>query len=286
MDKQANNSVMVPVLKLRVLTALILLPLALAAIFMLPADWFLALLALVFLIGTSEYSRLAGLSGRMSAQLLIVVQAIIFISLYLLKDHWGNDMALWLTVGCIAWLLMFIRLPMYRPPSSPADSSYRLVSSVTAIVSITSAWFALSWLSSKPDGPWLILLLLLIVWAADTGAYFSGKAFGKRKLAPQISPGKTIEGLLGGLLLAPVVTLIAVYLMPITDINSIWIALLSLVVALISVGGDLMISMHKRISGFKDSGNLLPGHGGILDRVDSLLAAAPFFALGLLAMGL
>jgi len=131
----------------------------------------------------------------------------------------------------------------------------------------------------------LILLLLLIVWAADTGAYFAGRRFGNSKLAPQISPGKTRAGLYGGLLLAPLVALLAVHMMPIEKIEALPLILLSLVTALVSVGGDLLISMHKRTSGFKDSGNLLPGHGGVLDRLDSLLAAAPFFALGLLVAG-
>ena len=138
----------------------------------------------------------------------------------------------------------------------------------------------------QPEGSWLILLLLLTVWAADTGAYFAGKTFGKNKLAPHISPGKTREGLLGGLIAAPLVALLAANLMPLANVDSGKIFMLSLVTALVSVGGDLMISLHKRTSGFKDSSNLLPGHGGVLDRIDSLIAAAPFFALGLLVSGL
>jgi phosphatidate cytidylyltransferase len=131
----------------------------------------------------------------------------------------------------------------------------------------------------------LILLLLLTVWAADVGAYFAGKIFGKTRLAPHISPGKTRAGLVGGLFLAPLVTLLAANLMPLGHIEAVYLILLSFVTALVSVGGDLMISLHKRTSGFKDSGNLLPGHGGILDRLDSLLVASPFFALGLLILG-
>ena len=127
--------------------------------------------------------------------------------------------------------------------------------------------------------------MLLIVWAADTGAYFAGRTFGKRKLAPHISPGKTIAGLFGGLITAPLVALLAVHLMPIAGIEPAILIPLVLVTALVSVGGDLLISLHKRTSGHKDSGKLLPGHGGILDRVDSLLAAAPFFALGVLLAG-
>ena len=137
----------------------------------------------------------------------------------------------------------------------------------------------MSWIRLQADGAWLILLLLLIVWAADTGAYFAGKTFGKKKLALHLSPGKTQAGLVGGLVTAPLVALLAAMLMPITGIDPTKLIVLSVVTALVSVGGDLLISLRKRISGFKDSGNLLPGHGGILDRIDSLLVAAPFFAL-------
>ncbi|MCP4046677.1 MAG: phosphatidate cytidylyltransferase, partial [Gammaproteobacteria bacterium] len=200
------------------------------------------------------------------------------------RDHWDNNILVYMSVSCALWLLMFIRLSRYQSETRP-DRIYQLVSLATAIVSITTGWFALSWLRMQVDGAWLILLLLLIVWATDTGAYFTGKTFGKSKLAPQISPGKTRAGLLGGLIAAPLIALLATYLMPVANINSAWLILLGLSTALVSAGGDLLISLHKRTSGVKDSGNLLPGHGGILDRVDSLIAAAPFFALGLLVSG-
>lgn len=271
-------------LKQRVITALLLLPLVLLAIFAEPADWFLVLLALVLLGGSWEYSRLAGVSGYPGGYLLTLIQAAIITTLFWYKVEWATNILLYLGVSCIAWVLLFIRLPLYRPDKE-VDNSYRRISLITAIVSVSTGWFALGWLRIQADGSWLILLLLLIVWAADTGAYFAGKSFGKRKLAPRISPGKTQEGLLGGLIAAPAVALLAAYFMPIEPIKPLPLVFLSLVTALVSAGGDLMISMHKRTSGHKDSGKLLPGHGGILDRLDSLLAAAPFFALGLLLSG-
>jgi len=271
----------VQVLKQRVLTALILLPLALAAIFALPAQWFLIVLAIVLLGGSREYIRLAGLSGRATGTMMISLQAVIFAVLYQLRDQWDDRILVYLAASCAVWLLMFIRLPLYRP-GTPVGRAYRAVSLVTAIASITTAWFALSWIQSQPEGSWLLLLLLLIVWSADTGAYFAGRAFGRRKLVPHISPGKTITGLFGGLTAAPLVAFLAADLMPVAGLEPSRLILLALATALASVGGDLLISLHKRISGCKDSGNSLPGHGGILDRVDSLLAAGPFFALGLL----
>jgi len=271
-------------LKQRIITALLLLPLVLAGIFVMPSTWFMLVLAVVMLACTIEYVRLAGFSGTLATAVFVLIQSAIFIMIYLCSDSWGKDAQVWLGAFSIAWLLLFGRLAMFRSETR-IDSRYRVWSFVTAIVSVTSGWFALSWLHMQNQGPWLILLLLLMVWAADTGAYFSGKAFGKRKLAPHISPGKTIAGLVGGLILAVFIVWLTVHWMPpvqlLSNLDTVQMLWLSLITVLISVGGDLMVSLHKRISGFKDSGQLLPGHGGILDRLDSLLAAAPFFALGL-----
>ncbi len=268
-------------LKQRVLTALLLLPLALAAIFALPMQWFMILLAAIMLAGNREYSRLAGLSGQAAGSFMLFLQAAIFVMLFQFAGEWSDQITVVLATSCALWLLMFVRLPLFRS-DTPVDGTYRAVSFMTAIVSLTTGWLALSWIRSLPEGSWLILLLLLIVWSADTGAYFAGRTFGKRKLAPLISPGKTIAGLVGGLIAAPLIAFLAIRLMPIAGFEPGVLIPLVLVTVLVSVGGDLLISLHKRISGCKDSGKLLPGHGGILDRVDSLLAAAPFFALGLL----
>lgn len=275
---------MLPVLKQRVLTALLLLPLVMAFIFALPAQWFPVLLAVVMLAGSWEYKRLAGLSGQASGYLLVLIQLIILSLLYKYRIQWDDSAMVILYICCAAWLLMFCRLPLYKPGNS-VNGNYKIISFGTALLSITTGWFGLSWIRLQADGAWLILLLLLIVWAADTGAYFAGKTFGKKKLAVHLSPGKTQAGLVGGLVTAPLVALLAAMLMPITGIDPTKLIVLSVVTALVSVGGDLLISLHKRISGFKDSGNLLPGHGGILDRIDSLLVAAPFFALLLLILG-
>jgi len=272
------------VLKQRVLTALLLLPLVLAAIFALPSQWFLILLATILLGGSWEYRRLAGFSGHPAGYFLVPLQAVILAVLFSFRDNWDSNILVYLSTSCIVWLLMFVRLALYRSGAKP-DNNYRLISFVTAILSITTGWFAFSWIRMQPEGSWLLLLLLLTVWAADTGAYFAGKTFGKNKLAPHISPGKTREGLLGGLIAAPLMALLAANLMPLASIDTGKLFLVSLITALVSVGGDLMVSLHKRTSGFKDSSKLLPGHGGVLDRIDSLLSAAPFFALGMLVSG-
>ena len=128
-------------------------------------------------------------------------------------------------------------------------------------------------------GAKLVLLVCFLVWSADTGAYFSGKRFGKHKMAPAVSPNKTIEGLVGGVILAVIITWLGAKLLSIPFISISSLLSIAIITVVISVLGDLVESMFKRASGVKDSGNILPGHGGILDRIDSLTAAIPVFAL-------
>ena len=156
-------------LRQRVLTALLLLPLVLAAIFALPTPWFMLLLIFVLLQGSIEYKRLAGFSSQTAGHFLVPLQAIILLTLFWFRDNWDANILLVMCVICAAWLMLFMRLPLYNPGAHP-DDSYRAVSFITAIISITTGWFAICWIRMQPEGAWLILLLLLIVWAADTGA--------------------------------------------------------------------------------------------------------------------
>jgi phosphatidate cytidylyltransferase len=173
----------------------------------------------------------------------------------------------------------------YTPGQAP-NTTYRLLGGINALVAITAGWAALAWLHHEPAGSWWILLLLLIIWAADIGAYFSGRAIGGKKLAPTISPGKTWAGFFGGLISAALVAAVAGTFLPGIDASLLQLAILGTLTAVVSVGGDLFISMHKRTVGLKDTGRIFPGHGGVLDRLDSLLAGAPFFVLGKLLTGI
>ena len=136
-------------LKQRVFTALLLLPLVMAAVFALPAQWFMVLLIFVFMLGSHEYKYLAGFSGQTSGQLLVALQGLILLALFWNRDNWDAHIWIYLSTSCAAWLLMFIRLPLFRP-DAPTDSNYRSVSIACAIVSITTGWFAISWLRMQP----------------------------------------------------------------------------------------------------------------------------------------
>ena len=135
-------------------------------------------------------------------------------------------------------------------------------------------------LHTRTDGPQWLLYGLMLVWVADTGAYFSGRRFGRNKLAPAISPGKTREGVLGAMVLVTVYSIIAAYYFGLDFSGTVYLLLLAVILTLVSVAGDLYESVLKREHGVKDSGRILPGHGGALDRIDSVLAAMPVFVAG------
>ena len=175
--------------------------------------------------------------------------------------------AWWL--AALAWIFVF-------PTPVPA-----LLAWIAGLLVLVPAYLAMDTLYQL--SPWLLLMALVLIWLADIGAYFSGRAFGRIKLAPRVSPGKTWEGVAGGLLTSlAAATAIAIYL----DQNLFVLAPFIAAVVGVSVVGDLTVSMFKRHNGIKDSGSLFPGHGGILDRIDSLCAATPVMVAGGMALGL
>jgi len=183
-----------------------------------------------------------------------------------------------LRLAALWWLAAFIWL------ATRAQSGGSLAATAVGFLVLVPAGIGLAHLVTlQPHGQLLLLYLLVLIAAADVGAYFGGRSFGRRKLAPHVSPGKTWEGFASGMLAAVFVAAIGAWLFAVPFWS--WLALCELV-ALVSVVGDLTESMFKRQVGLKDSGSLLPGHGGLLDRIDSLTAAAPTFLLGLLSLGL
>lgn len=260
-------------LKQRIITAAILLPMAIIGFFLLEGLAFAVFIGLVVALGAWEWARMAGFTSQ---PVRVGYAALVVILLGLLYQLPG--LAPWLLAVAVLWWMAATYLVLTYPQSSRLWGGAG-GSLLIGLAILLPSWQALILLKQWELGNWLILAVMILVWAADIGAYFSGKTFGKRKLAPQVSPGKSWEGLIGGLLTSLVITL-AVGVYRGWSARELILALLgaALVVA-ISVIGDLTESMFKRSSGIKDSSQLLPGHGGVMDRIDSLTAAIPVFVV-------
>ncbi|MNJ33034.1 phosphatidate cytidylyltransferase [Pseudomonas alkylphenolica] len=260
-------------LKQRIITALILLPIALGGFFLLDGGDFALFIGLVVTLGAWEWARLAGLVAQAVRVAFAAVVAGLLMLLYLMPE-----LAPWVLGASVLWWGVATWLVLTYPRTNELWSSVACRLLIGLLI-LLPAWQGLVLLKHWPLGNWLIMAVMVLVWAADIGAYFSGRAFGKRKLAPQVSPGKSWEGVYGGLALSLVITLV-VGLERDWGIAELLLGLVgAAIVVLVSVVGDLTESMFKRRSGIKDSSNLLPGHGGVLDRIDSLTAAIPLFAV-------
>ncbi len=266
--------------KTRVIAALIMAPAAIAAILLLPTQWLAAAAAAVLLIGLWEWLKLAGVEDTLARTTLLLLNLVLMVLLV-----WADDGSLVLyrlamLIGVGWWLLALLWLKFFHFGASPEDPA-RVPKLFAATLAIIPAWASMVLIhTTSEQGHLWLLTALAIVWAADSGAYFAGRAFGRRKLAPRVSPNKTWEGLLGGLL-AGLLVAVGFGSLAGLDMPHLPGLLITTVVAVFaSVLGDLYESLLKRHAGAKDSGSVIPGHGGVLDRVDGVLAALPIFALG------
>ncbi len=258
-------------LRQRIITAALLATLFVGAVLALPEAGFALLLAAVTLLAAWEWAALSGWSrgGRIGHVVLTGL---------LLLGYWtGREVTVVVLPPLFAATLFWLAAPLWL--HRYAAGSWRLTSrtawSAIGLLLLPVAWLALLQLH-RHHGALPVLFLLVMIWLADSGAYFAGRRWGRRKLAPSISPGKTLEGVVGAL----AVTLVLAVAFASSAPGGPLFVLLCLVTVSYSIVGDLFESMLKRQRGVKDSGRLLPGHGGVLDRVDSLIAAAPIFALG------
>lgn len=268
----------------RLFAAFILIPLVVIVLFFLPLGCFVASLILICGIAVFEWMQFVNIEKKSKK---IIYSLIIMIGLgvmyYGLSSRQFTGMtkySLWLA---LAWWLLAFLLVINYPKHSALWKSNKLIKTLCGFCTIFPFFTAMTALRSinyatKPDnGAFLLLYILVLIWATDSGAYFAGCLFGKHKLAPNISPGKTVEGFIGGVSFAMIIAFSVNVFSPFA-FSFFSIILISFAAILVSVLGDLTESMFKRILAIKDSGQLIPGHGGILDRIDSLTAAIPVFA--------
>jgi phosphatidate cytidylyltransferase len=275
-------------LKQRVITALVLAIIFIAALFGLPAGYFSFFVGAIVLIGAWEWACLAGFPSRWQRALyaLFILVVLLLASFYLgfegeASPNLDADAIRELLIaGCIWWAIALLLVQGY--PSSALLWGHKILRLLMGLLVLIPTWVALVYVRQQEAGAWLVLLLMLIVAMADSGGYFAGKRFGKHKLASAVSPGKTWEGFAGGFIANCVLALILSLTL---ELSLLLMLVIVVPTSLVSVLGDLLESMLKRHAGIKDSGTILPGHGGILDRVDGVTAAAPVFALALLASG-
>lgn len=259
------------VLGQRICTAVVLLLVLGSILFYMSPQWAAYAISIFVLVGVWEWSGFFGRPAWWVRSIYVIAVGALAVASY----PWivAIDGRFFLLAVQLFWVLVLLRL-VFSPLRFPAWQT-----ALAGLGCLLPAWFALLVMLHSAEGVWRLLWLIAIVAAADTGAYFTGRAFGRHKLAPAISPGKTLEGMLGGLALAAAAGAAGGWL---AGFNPWLFAPAGAAVGMISVLGDLTVSAFKRNAGLKDSGWVLPGHGGVLDRIDSLLSALPLFLLLLL----
>lgn len=265
----------------RVITAVVAIPVVIVAVVALPAAGVALVLAVVAFGASLEWSRIAA-PGTAAGYGFALVVAGSLLLLWLAAWHWLGWLRVLCAVALVWWCVALVWVIRFERGRDAAALDGVVTRGIAGWLIIVPAWAGLVYLLHAHDehGPWAVLLVFFIVWAADIGAYFVGRRFGTRRLAATTSPGKSVEGVAGGMAAVAALGVIAGLWLGLPAGLAVAFAVMCIVVAAFSVLGDLMESLVKRRGGVKDSGNVLPGHGGILDRIDSLTAAVPAFAIG------
>ncbi|MBE9563072.1 MAG: phosphatidate cytidylyltransferase [Proteobacteria bacterium] len=259
-------------LKQRLITATILIPLIVWVLLATSTQVLVGIMSVFILIGAWEWAALCGWKTKLTKSFYVL-----FVSLLLLVSYWFQHYMVYSLIIASAWWLLALYWTWQYQQQHDLLPINSVIKALLGIVILIPAWIALLLLRDQYGGQW-VLFLFVLIWVADSGAYFAGKRWGKTKLADKVSPGKTLEGVSGALVMGLVIALGYVVLQSIS-----WLfILLCLLTILVSILGDLLESMFKRQMSIKDSGNILPGHGGVLDRIDSLTSAAPIFVGGLM----
>ena len=262
-------------LQKRVWTALVLVGVLFAVLELLPPWCTVGLLTVIALAGAWEWSAFVGLTaGAYRMGYVIVVAVLLWGAWRLAAVPAARELLL---AVAVAWWLVALGWVVFAP-----HRMARVPAMLAGWLAIVPAWAALAWLRRQPNGAEWVFFGLGLVWVADIGAFFSGRRFGRHRLAPQVSPGKTWEGVLGAIAVSALLAVAGGFWFRVP--LAVFLPLCLLAVAF-SIVGDLTESLLKRAAGMKDSGNILPGHGGVMDRIDSLTSASPVFVLGLSLLG-
>ena len=267
----------------RVTTAAVLGPLMIAAVWYLEGAVFAAVLALILLLGAWEWTRIVGVKRVRFRSAVVISNALIMLGIWQFLGK--NEQLIAAEIGVLWWCfaLLWLKRISFAQTNSARNSELKVVVGSLLMV---PAWCAAILLHEAANGPMWTLFLFVLIWSADVGAYFSGRRFGNKKLAPNISPGKTREGVYGALAVSALVAFLFANYLDKSATETLFFVGLCLITVVFSVVGDLFESLMKRHANIKDSGSILPGHGGILDRIDSLLAALPVFVAGKIVLGL
>lgn len=262
-------------LKYRLLTAIVLAPLIILAIYKLSTIGYTVIVGVVLLLGAWEWS------GFIDSQKTIYrIYYVLIVFLGMLVTLWVPTLFL-LPFAILIFIWGFFAIYYYQQGKKPLGLQFPEIRILSGLLVLIPCWSGFIALHNYPGlGPNWVLMVLLLAWAADTGGYFFGRFWGKQQLIPKVSPKKTWMGLCGSVIVGMLVAMIGGYFITVSFKEWLWFLLVALVTLLFAVIGDLMVSLLKRQSGLKDSSRILPGHGGILDRVDSITAAVVVFALG------
>ncbi|PAV03854.1 phosphatidate cytidylyltransferase [Arsenophonus sp. ENCA] len=269
------------------MTAIILIPLVIAALFFLPPNLFGYVIIVICSLAAWEWSQFIGWTVQIKRIISALLFGICLLGLQLsfqdLSQLTTEPLIIYILSAGLVWWLVAIILVVTFPTSARFWSQSVILKILFGVLTILPFYCGMLVLKSVDYhidnfiGAWWVLYVMLLVWSADSGAYFFGPLFGKHKLAAKVSPGKTLEGMLGGMLTAGIIAWLFSLFVPVLLISK-NLLFCSVIVVIISVFGDLTESMFKRQAGIKDSSHLIPGHGGVLDRIDGLTAAIPVFA--------
>lgn len=271
--------------KTRLISASILIPVTICMIFLLPIIQFLIVVSIICLISAWEWGKMMRFSNCIHRMWICVIFGLLLIvttQSFLYFNNWYIFWYIFSSISIAWWILAFLLILSY-PDSAIFWKKSNILRFLFGILTILPFFWGILTLrqfhhiDDRIIGTWCLLYVVILIWINDVSAYIIGKTLGKRRLLQTVSPKKTWEGFIGGILISTGISWLFSKYMPIKIINPYLIFIYSIITIIASIIGDLTESMFKRESGIKDSGNLIPGHGGMLDRIDSLVAAVPIF---------